>query len=214
MTFPTSTTGPITLPLAPIPLPDESIGSWVQRLCGSHIYSFVRLALITGLKPRMFDWDLGLEEDQQRAFLASAGLSEENFASCFLGRKDAPQIFLYDWARFEKSKPSYAWCPHCFATDVEPYLRWKWRLNKTTHCELHGEDLHTKCRHCWNELRTHRSLLLQSARAPWIPNLAYCGSCAAPLVDEIYLSPGSAKSIRSPFLEDMVRLARKIRPLG
>lgn len=203
----------LLFPFCPEPYPGESIASWVIRLCGSHYYSFAQLSRLIGVKPSKSDWDLGVEVHEQKLLLDSAGVVDSAFEAFFEDRKKCPEIYVYAWARFNNAKPVYLWCPHCFASDVEPYLRWKWRLHEGLQCEQHGVELFKNCRHCWNELGTHRALLTAtSAKVSYIPNLAYCGMCGNSLFDDDYLKVKSQRKVNSPFFSNLIRQAQKIKP--
>lgn len=186
-----------TFPLAPVPYPGESLGSWVQRLCGSHFYSFARLSLVTGLKPLKQDWDLGLFEEEALALVASAGLTRMDLEKYFDGVVGKPvDELIRTWARHSGARPSYGWCARCFSSDVDPYLRWAWRLTQNKSCEIHDVELHTECRHCGRALETHRSLMTTSVRAHPIYNLASCSGCGFSLVDDVYLAANKKSDIK------------------
>jgi hypothetical protein len=168
-------------PLAPNPYPEESISSWVIRLCGAYQCSFARLKDMAGLHLPNDDWDLELDQALLKQFLRAAGLEIADFQYRWINPQTHAEIGLELIARYFSKKPAYAWCPTCFDEDAEPYLRWQWRFKNYMHCIKHRTLLSTSCFACGFVFTTHRSLLsLATSKTPTI-NLAFCQGCGSSL---------------------------------
>lgn len=168
----------------PEPHIDESPSSWVQRLSGSHQYSFKRLSQVTDIHPKNKDWDCGVTNEDWRKLLeladaSSSSCGEARFAyTALLSRshKETPLLNL-------EGRPSYRWCSACFIEDRVPYLRWHWRLSGCTRCHIHKCPLEERCPWCKSPLSVHRALLVSCGRAKGVFQLSNCGSCGMPLLN-------------------------------
>lgn len=175
----------LIFPLAPKPYPDESMTSWLIRLCGTHQYPFHYIEKLTGIRPKRHDWDCGLTKDQTDHLLAAAGLDRAAF---FPGKLDPwfleeCGVKLHPWQR--NGKPAYLWCDACLMTDKEPYLRWQWRYQDLIKCTVHDQHLRPRCTYCDKHLFAHRSLLLQVLSGPLMLDLASCQHCGQSIADPV-----------------------------
>jgi hypothetical protein len=171
----------LIFPLVPKPCPEESVSSWVIRLCGAYQCTFSRLQILSGVSVHDSDWDCGLAQEVLDALLRACSYSYADF-----GYRRINPIFLNEIGfkltpRYFQDKPAYAWCPTCFDEDPEPYLRWQWRFRNFTHCVKHRTLLLDSCLACGAKYLTHRSLLVAHSMSLNITNLGCCQGCCTPL---------------------------------
>ena len=172
----------LIFPLVPKPCPEESVSSWVIRLCGAYQCTFSRLQILSGISVHDSDWDCGLAQEFLDALLRACGYSYADFGYRRINPLFLKEIGFKLTPRYFQDKPAYAWCPTCFDEDPEPYLRWQWRFRNFTHCVKHRTLLETECQKCGAGYTTHRSLLLNRASVtPALLNLAHCQMCGVPL---------------------------------
>lgn len=174
----------IGLLAAPSPLPRESRLSWVQRLCGEHQYSQLRMKQISGISPIENDWDTGVTQPEWNALLGAAGMpldgcAEASYAFDVIARSHSANQHVLCANLF----PRYRWCAECFSSDPIPYLRWEWRLVAMRHCSIHRLPLSSRCGWCDSYLRFSRATLVSAGAAVGVPDLATCPSCGMPLFE-------------------------------
>lgn len=165
----------------------ETRASWIQRLCGSHQYSFGRLSQISGIKPTKGDWDCEIDVARWRSLLAMAACSvdtcdEAIYGMTALSRRYPARSFLL----YESQRPCSRWCTKCLASDAVPYLRWEWRLAAVKTCPVHQVLLSDRCPWCKSPLHIHRALLVASGPNCGVPNLATCGNCGMSLIEAMF----------------------------
>lgn len=163
-------------------LPDESLASWIQRVCGDHQYSMPTLIRTIGYEPPLRDWDLPVPYAvrERTQHLLSLGPAHDHQSLSTLGAlcfHIHPAQLLWH----ERRTPRYRWCRDCFKRDETPYLRWFWRLSALTWCPVHGRLLSEACPTCGAPLLLHTSRLVASGRHGQASTLAHCDSCGMPL---------------------------------
>lgn len=163
-------------------LPNESLASWVQRVCGDHQYSMPTLIRTIGYEPRLRDWDLPVPHVvwERIRQLLSWGPEHDHLSLSTLGMLCShlhPSQLLWH----ERRTPRYRWCRDCFKRDEIPYLRWFWRLSALTWCPVHGRVLSEACPTCGIPLLLHTSRLVASGRHGQASTLDQCDSCGMPL---------------------------------
>ena len=172
----------LIFPLVPKPYPEESVSSWVIRLCGAYQCTFSRLQILSGVSVHDSDWDCGLAQELLDGLLRACGYSYADFGYRRINPLFLKEIEFKLTPRYFQDKPAYAWCPTCFDEDSEPYLRWQWRFRNFTHCVKHRTLLNTECQECGAGYTTHRSLLLNRVSVtPTLISLAQCQRCGVPL---------------------------------
>lgn len=170
------------LPGIPKPIYNESLASWVQRVCQVYDLTFDRFhkTFSTSGGP---DADLCLTADQLSGLAALAGLSPSEtgiFRGCFCRLATIPELqklLLHPL----RDGYSYRFCPDCWATDKIPYLRVEWRFRHCEHCFIHKTRLRARCHSCKRPLAMHRSVLGGTTTPPPVPHLAVCLHCRADL---------------------------------
>lgn len=171
---------------SPEPFLDESPASWVQRISGAHQYPLSVLSQVTNIYPRQADWDYHVTNDSWSTLLslANAGTNtcgEARFALNTLRLRLPLRRHLF----LVRERPCYRWCSACFSTDLEPYLRWHWRLAASTRCHVHRCQLEERCQWCKSPLNVTRAVLV-SGRAS---DLSICARCGMPLATGEALAP-------------------------
>lgn len=159
-------------------LPNESLASWVQRVCGDHQYSMPTLIRTIGYEPRLRDWDLPIPHAvwERVEGLLLLGAEHEHPSLSTLGAL-SPYIHPSQLLWHERRIPRYRWCRECFKRDDIPYLRWFWRLSALTWCPIHARQLSEVCPTCDAPLLLHTSRLVASGRHGKALTLAHCDSC-------------------------------------
>jgi len=172
--------GPI-FSFVPKPYPQESIGSWVIRLCGTYQCTFKELQELMGIQVFYNDWDARFLDEEQEKLFRQTGISKSDFQYRYVDREFLKQASFSPIKRTSAAKPNYAWCPDCFDEDDEPYLRWHWRYKNFTHCLKHRTFLHVRCDRCDTSYLTDRAFLVTSGYRDRIEHMAVCQKCHAPL---------------------------------
>lgn len=165
-------------------LPDESLASWAQRVCGDHQYTMPMLIRIIGYEPRLRDWDLPIPHAiwEQTKLLLPLGPEHDHPSLSTLGAL-CSHIHPAQLLWHERRIPRYRWCRECFNRDGVPYLRWFWRLSALTWCPIHSRLLSEVCPTCGVPLLMHTSRLVASGRHGQASTLAHCDNCGMPLRD-------------------------------
>jgi RNase P subunit RPR2 len=189
----------VIFPFAPLPLPGESVASWVIRLSASHDYDFLTIKKLANVKLSHKDWDEGLTEQDTHQLLETAGFEYEEFFCATIDPLFLRQNCVQLVPRYMDGHPNYAFCSACFKEDREPYLRWRWRYHNFRNCTIHNRPLRTSCQHCNSPLVTSTSLLRYESRSVFTPNLAFCKNCGQPL-DQDALDCGRGGKASNPSL--------------
>lgn len=163
-------------------LRDESMGSWIQRVCGDHQYSMPALIRIVGYAPVLRDWDLPIpyEVRQRIRSMAPVGTDHERQQLSLLAAACIhmhPAQMLWHARR----QPKYRWCSKCFRADAVPYLRWFWRLSALSWCPRHRLTLAEACPACKAPLTLHTSRLVAIGSHGRATTLAECDQCGCRL---------------------------------
>ena len=142
------------LPVAPPPLPDEALSSWIARIAAR--YDLSADALVRHLLPNKPSSDgvVHAIDDEpvpqlEAALAEAAGQPGMDFAAHrFPGLAAHPEAA---WSRRQD-----AWCPICLFEDVttrgEVHARANWRLGGYLLCTLHGCLLVSECPHCLDRI--------------------------------------------------------------
>lgn len=164
-------------PVHPVPLPDETLSSWVTRLARANAATVSTwFAAIDG-KYRDPTWiDYHLEDELAEHLIKGTGLST--------GRDGVRQLLLEDLAetlslqgrnrwmlscdlRVDRGK--HRFCRACFAADATPYLRREWRLEWVHWCRVHDRPLEDRCPAC--------QAVVQPWRTRWDRPFTVCREC-------------------------------------
>lgn len=171
-----------TLLAAKPTLRDESLASWVQRVCGDHQYSMPTLMRCIGYEPVLRDWDLPVpyEVRQRMRRMLALGPEHVHQSLSLLGALCLHMPFSrLLW--HERRQPKYRWCPKCLKQDPVPYLRWYWRLAALQWCPRHQVRLSESCPACGAPLLLHISRLVAVGAHGQASTLADCDRCGMSL---------------------------------
>lgn len=174
----------MTIQLSGIPKPffNESLASWIQRVCQVYDLTLDRFhetfSTSGGLDP-----DLCLTSEQLLNVAKICGLRIEHFriiqdCFCKLVERQALQRLLLTTS---KDKYLYRFCPQCWSEDKIPYFRVEWRFRHGKYCLKHQSELRSECPCCGKVLAMHRALLGGTYKPPPVPDLATCLYCRANL---------------------------------
>ncbi len=144
-------------PLAPPPLPDEALSSWIARIAAR--YDLSADALVRHLLPKeqsvagMTRWIDNRSLPRLEAALAEAArLPEMAFAA-----RRLPGVTAHPEVAWPRQQP--AWCPVCLFEDVpargEVHARRNWSLGCYLLCTLHGCLLVSECPRCFDRVSYH-----------------------------------------------------------
>lgn len=138
-----------SLVVVPAPILDESIASWLMRVGQMHAISPDQLFRRARLK-RVSDFDRDLQLEDLEKIVIGTGLGL-GAIQCLMGKfKNIRSQSL--WRTFvigpDSSGGYYKYCPHCLASDDEPYWRFTWRLTYYKLCPVHGIELIERCLSC------------------------------------------------------------------
>lgn len=167
---------------APMPLPEESLASWIQRVAGAHQYSMPRLKEVLAVDVVGNDWDTAMGEASWNRIVQVMGIDPGpqrralRALSLICTAHPAPSLLLTSGG-----KPRYRWCVRCLASDHAPYLRWHWRLAEVERCWTHALKLADACPWCQAPMQVHRARLVMVGRGGWALTLADCDLCGGPL---------------------------------
>jgi hypothetical protein len=167
-------------------LRDESLASWVQRVCGDHQYSMPTLIRSIGYEPVLRDWDLPVPYEVRHRMkrMLELGPEHQHQSLSLLGAlclHMPPSQLLWH----ERRQPKYRWCPKCLKKDPVPYLRWYWRLSALLWCPRHQVLLSELCPACDAPLLLHASRLVAVGKHGHASTLADCDRCGASLCGSV-----------------------------
>lgn len=135
----------------PVPIPDESISSWLYRASGCfsvHPSDIVRAIGYDGASAAL---DFGWDRDVVSARLAVL-LQTEPASVLRLSHPEHShlnnQFYTFLTFQFHRAQPVFRWCPHCLSEDEVPYFRYRWRFEFSLYCERHSVWLSDRCCHC------------------------------------------------------------------
>ena len=197
---------PSRLPLAPRPLPDEIISSWLLRVAAANAVTLSDLlAALESQHPRALEGVQLLDCAAPHSALAALAsfcrvpirvlepLDLQRRAPCL-----EPRLLLQfpcplsrtEWHRYRAAADSpwrwsralwirvrYAHCPVCLGTQTEPHIRWEWCFAGLVDCPLHQVDLQDGCPHCGEMDPLHFG-------PPDEPGPVRCSTCQTPLGTE------------------------------
>jgi hypothetical protein len=173
-------------PRHPLPLPDESLSSWFQRLAEAN--GLPSSELYAGALPGSYlnrqDLDRTAGPDLIKQLSVHTGVDaadihDRTFAR-WIGRifgEDDGRCRL-DWlppVGTEKARFSFGqqYCPACLASDAVPYFRLQWRLRFVALCPIHQCLLADRCPSC--------SAAIYPLRIRRAVGALLCRSCGADL---------------------------------
>jgi hypothetical protein len=170
----------MTIQLSGIPKPffNESLASWIQRVCQVYDLTLNRFhetfSTSGGLDP-----DLCLTSEQLLNVAKICNLRMEDFriiqdCFCKLAERQPLQRLLLTTS---KDKYSYRFCPQCWSEDKIPYFRIEWRFRHGKYCFKHQLKLRSECPYCGKVLAMHRALLGGTIKPPPVLDLATCLYC-------------------------------------
>ena len=144
-------------PLAPSPLPDEALSSWIARIAAR--YDLSADALVRHLLPKeqsvagmTRSIDIRSLPRLEAALAEAAGLPEMAFAA-----RRLPGVTAQPEVAWPRQQP--AWCPVCLFEDVaargEVHARRNWGLGCYLLCILHGCLLVSECPRCFDRVSYH-----------------------------------------------------------
>lgn len=170
--------------LAGIPKPfvNESLSSWIQRVCQVYDLTFERFhELFSTLGGA--DADLCLTSDQLSYLAKVCGLHIADFyliekSFCRIVRRPNLQKLLLSGS---VDGYTYRFCPHCLAEDRIPYFRFEWRFRHYEYCLTHQTELRAQCDSCGKAIPMHRAQLGGTYHPPPTSNLATCLYCRSDL---------------------------------
>lgn len=164
----------------PLPLPDESLSSWLIRVSANYILpvkEIIEYCFGSGLT-QLFsaDPDIVPIEKIQQSLASKLGISPDRFCS------------LVSLTPRELGWPSESWlvetlgyalqasafCPKCLASDPEPYFRNQWRYTAEKKCSIHACQLVRKCPHCQFPVHPYRHKPGWSQRPRLLATCPYC----------------------------------------
>ena len=158
------TSAPAQLPLAPRPLADELISSWLMRTAAANAVSFKEL--ITALEmhdPQNFVsgimLDYSVPETTLRALSRFTRVPYSRLNKLDLNVR-VPQINEALLLRFPQKGLSsgcscgrawrlrYAFCPQCVSSQKTFHIRWDWCFAALLRCSVHRSPLMDRCPQC------------------------------------------------------------------
>lgn len=174
----------MTIQLSGIPKPffNESLASWIQRVCQVYDLTLDRFHETFSTSGGL-DADLCLTSEQLLNVAKICGLRIEHFrviqdCFCKLVERQALQRLLLTTS---KDKYLYRFCPQCWSEDKIPYFRIEWRFRHGKYCLKHHSELRSQCPSCGKILPMHRALLGGTYKPPPVLDLATCLYCRANL---------------------------------
>jgi len=180
---------PAQLPIAPKPLPNELISSWLLRTAAANAISLAQLldALCLHYPAAGFcgQLDYSVPEATLRALshftrvhlisLRELDLNVRVFHlnSALLLRFEGRE-FSIACPRGQSRRVRYAFCPQCLAQQKRLHVRWDWCFVALVRCAVHRTVLLEGCPQCGD------ADPLDFSR-PWAPPIVFCRSCCADL---------------------------------
>lgn len=172
-------------PYRPRPLQDELLSSYITRAAhglGLKPISLLNAAL--GSRQSLLAQDLDNYANVQIVDRISGatgldaaaveGMTLAGYVDSVLttyfpkGRK--PWLMPVTVCANDRLRPGLQFCPDCFETDAQPYLRRAWRLAFITCCTIHSIALLDRCPGCEAHVQVHRSI-----------SIRYCYNCNSDL---------------------------------
>jgi len=189
------------IPTIPTPFLNESLASWIQRIC--QVYDLT-LNRFHESFPTLSDKDIDLcltsrhlGEIIKKYKISASHVQLINESFCRLAeRPNLQSLLLMDVI----DGYSYRFCPACWATDKIPYMRIEWRFRTSEYCFVHHSNLQSACHSCGKCVPIHRSILGGSIMPPPASNLAMCFYCRADLrktPDDIELNLKAATQLKN-----------------
>jgi hypothetical protein len=180
----------MVIKLAKIPHPfiDESLASWIHRICQVYDLTFTRFKKIFKTTENT-DPDMYLTKQQLHQLLIICDLKTtdtqyiEAIFCKFVERKNLQALLL----THDVDGYSYRYCPICWKNDSIPYMRIEWRFRTSEFCFEHEIDLLSRCSFCAEPIPIHRALLSGSHAPPPLLHLAQCTNCRS----DLRLTPNS-----------------------
>lgn len=177
--------------LHPKPKPDELLSSWLIRLAKAyhqklHTFCVLRWGRTKQIWNRDIDkmGDVQIEASLVRYCAVSRPCVESTLLRSYEGRlyehhnPNGNTLFLLPLGVFHRTRRRFGtqFCPKCLATDIEPFVRKKWRLAITVVCTEHRCLLQDRCPKCKRAFIPHRHEL--GDRFRYIPRPIYrCYNC-------------------------------------
>lgn len=162
----------------PKPFLNESLASWIQRVCQIYDLTLDRFhetfATSGGSDP-----DLCLTSNQLPNVAKMCGLQIQDFdaiKNCFCRLAERQNLQRLLLTRL-KDGYTYQFCSQCWLEDKIPYFRLEWRFKHSKYCLIHKTELQANCPSCGRVLAMHRALLGGTYRPPPVPHLATCLYC-------------------------------------
>ena len=189
---------PKQLPLAPRPLADEVISSWLLRVAATNGVSLAEL--LAGCEAHhpdafrelgLLDWavpKLALEALASFCRVSVEALKALDLyvRAPHLERGELLQFPLRpsyaSRARQQRHRARYGHCPMCLEAQAVSHVRWEWCVATRLRCPVHGIELRDGCDHCGENDPIHFGppQLGEQRNAP-LPQPAICWSCLARL---------------------------------
>jgi len=162
-----------SLMLAPAPISGESPSSWLHRLSLLHGRGVRTLLHSVGIR-KMKDPDITLTSQQFGCLVRGTNVSESmvsHLAATYERLRDSKyrRLLRHD----DRSRPVYAFCPECLASDETPYLRVAWRFTHWDICPVHHIRMCYRCDGCEAPL-----LAMRPPQNVYLADLRRCSSCA------------------------------------
>jgi len=177
------------LPLYVVPLPEESLFSWLHRLATRLGTSFHTLASHSfGIDDRVgrttwwhrpHPWSL--TRISQQTGVPLIRLRQMTFDNLQPAYRDDEDSARFAGRRYDVRAPDwrayrFAVCGACLAADAVPYLRWIWQLGWLAVCPIHDTILLTRCAQCRCGIRVSQL----SVSSPFSPTT--CNRCGESLL--------------------------------
>lgn len=196
------------LPGIPPPFHNESLASWIQRICQIYDLTFTRFHRTFSTSNRM-DVDLCATSPQLIQITQICGIKFEyvkTIQASFCRLAEQPKLQRLLLTRLRDGY-DYRFCPRCWSDDKIPYFRLEWRFRHCEYCLIHKTKLETHCLACGHGLATHRAMLGGTSHPAPVPHLAICLYCRKDL-----RSAGAIIAAEQPALEALnnVKLAKAI----
>lgn len=162
----------------PEPLVDESLASWIQRVCQLYNLTYPEFYESMGLLPSK-DPDLCLSAIDIPKISAICNISTKKFKyieSLFCRMKHRSNLRRY-MRKIKKIAPFYWFCTKCWESDETPYLRGAWRLECWAYCPTHRIRMRSTCPNCDRRLAIQCSLLANKSGGQGVSSFIFCRYC-------------------------------------
>lgn len=181
-------------------LKDESLSSYIARICQMH--SVYPNALLQGLSMRKFsDCDLEISPKDLKELVNGTKLIDHDIAlltSPFY--KIRSKFLARTFLNFDNHVGYYKYCPECLESDPVPYWRWEWRFKHYEICLVHRSRLFDRCYNCSLrvQIKKNDDKRYRSYQDAGVMNFCLkCGAC---------LSEIDSKVINSIYLDSYLKL--------